>query len=196
MTPQEIQRLHHWIAQVTEIGVAANADHSLFPDDWLFAHRWSKGKKGKSEITVDGTTHEITFVTVGGRTSAIVEALQILPDWVEQAINDKLALLAQKKAEKAEKAGKVEEGEEGETGAGPSKGKGKEKAEASTQSKVKGKGKRKAVEIESDEGEAQETASDGDESEAKETEDSFAENDEDYAQPVVSRSFLAIVAVY
>lgn len=171
LVEEEIARLHHWIKEVTEIGVRANADHRLFPQDWLFSFRWSKGKKGKKEITLpDGTVHEITFHTVGGRTSAVVEALQILPEAVEKAINEKLALTARRKLEKGEKPS-----------SSPSK------------STAKAKGKRKAVEVESDEGEAQMTASE--EAEAQETasegaaskeESEFAGSDDDDTKPIVS----------
>ena len=154
---------------MTEIGVRANADHRLFPDNWLFSLRWSKGKKGKKDITLpDGTTHEITYMTVGGRTSAVVATLQILPEAVEKAINDKLALTARRKAEK------------GETSSSPSK--------------VKGKGKRKAVDVDSDEGEAQLTASDDAEEEVEEngldgedSDEQASDEDEEDNKTIVSR---------
>jgi hypothetical protein len=32
--------LHQQIKDVCTIAVNANADHTKFPDDWLFRHRW------------------------------------------------------------------------------------------------------------------------------------------------------------
>jgi len=49
---------------------AANVD---FPKDWLFHYRWAKGKGGGAKMP-DGSG--ITFDTVGGRTTAIVESKQ------------------------------------------------------------------------------------------------------------------------
>lgn len=49
-------------------------DSEKFPEDWLFKHRWAKGKKNQSSILPSG--EKIEFVTVGGRTSAVVPAIQ------------------------------------------------------------------------------------------------------------------------
>lgn len=86
--------------------VEADADASKFPSTWLFSARWSKGKKQKDFILVrflllfylsfsttwtdrtvpreqpDGTSSSISFVTVGGRTSAVVDKVQILPEGI------------------------------------------------------------------------------------------------------------------
>lgn len=50
------------------------SDSSRFPEDWLFKHRWGKGKKGDPKVLSNGA--KIEFVTVGGRTSAIVPSVQ------------------------------------------------------------------------------------------------------------------------
>jgi len=42
--------------------------------DWLFHHRWSKGKKNQPQKLPNGD--KVVFLTVGGRTSAIVPAVQ------------------------------------------------------------------------------------------------------------------------
>ncbi|RVD84338.1 uncharacterized protein DFL_006090 [Arthrobotrys flagrans] len=47
-------------------------DSSKFPEDWLFKHRWGKGKKGN--VLPNG--EKIDFVKVGGRTSAYVKTRQ------------------------------------------------------------------------------------------------------------------------
>ncbi|KAJ1943490.1 hypothetical protein FBU59_002897 [Linderina macrospora] len=70
---------HELLAQIIDVctkSVAANAESKLFPEDWLFHYRWSKGKKGEHQMP-DGRA--IEFVTVGGRTSAVVPDVQILP---------------------------------------------------------------------------------------------------------------------
>ena len=51
------------------------ADSSKFPDDWLFKHRWGKGKKDAATTLPNGA--KITFLTVGGRTSCIAPSIQI-----------------------------------------------------------------------------------------------------------------------
>ena len=48
-------------------------DSDQFPEDWLFKHRWNKGKKGNNALP-NGA--KITFITVGGRTSAVVPSVQ------------------------------------------------------------------------------------------------------------------------
>lgn len=50
------------------------ADSEKFPENWLFKHRWGKGKKNHSSVLPNGD--KITFLTVGGRTSAIVPSVQ------------------------------------------------------------------------------------------------------------------------
>lgn len=85
-----------------------NADSALFPTNWLFKWRWGKGAKKKkkavsstngdvkveqpaflalvgnivtivTDVEPDGSPATITFVTVGGRTSAVVTELQKMP---------------------------------------------------------------------------------------------------------------------
>ncbi|ORY05540.1 DNA glycosylase/AP lyase [Basidiobolus meristosporus CBS 931.73] len=63
------------IQDVTNFAVSVNADYQKFPTTWLFHYRWNKGKK-KKVTTHDG--NEIIYETVGGRTTAIVPAVQTL----------------------------------------------------------------------------------------------------------------------
>lgn len=49
-------------------------DSSKFPEDWLFKHRWGKGKKDAPTTLPNGD--KITHITVGGRTSCIVPSVQ------------------------------------------------------------------------------------------------------------------------
>jgi formamidopyrimidine-DNA glycosylase len=65
--------LREKIADIVGVAVAAEADYERFPKDWLFHVRWGKGK-GVIARTTAG--HAISFATVGGRTSAVVAAVQ------------------------------------------------------------------------------------------------------------------------
>lgn len=100
--------LHRLLRDVPLKACEVNADSSLFPPNWLFKWRWGKGGKKKKKATTagngdikveqpaflalvrediltaadiqpDGSPATITFVTVGGRTSAVVTELQKIP---------------------------------------------------------------------------------------------------------------------
>jgi formamidopyrimidine-DNA glycosylase len=66
--------LHRWVKEVCAVASDAGAEAGRFPDDWLFPHRWAKGKAGTSRVSGRAIAH----VTVGGRTSAFVPELQRL----------------------------------------------------------------------------------------------------------------------
>ncbi|TFY70054.1 hypothetical protein EVJ58_g24 [Rhodofomes roseus] len=80
LNDDQLRALHTQISEVCRVAVEANADDSKFPDNWLFKHRWGKGKKNKThELKLpDGSPATIKWVTVGGRTSAYVAELQHL----------------------------------------------------------------------------------------------------------------------
>lgn len=59
---------------VCQTAVAGLADSEKFPKDWLFKYRWGKGKKDAITCLPNGA--EISFITVGGRTSCIVPSIQ------------------------------------------------------------------------------------------------------------------------
>lgn len=71
---EEIKRLHASMMYICETAVKVLADSSKFPDDWMFKHRWGKGKKDGPTALPNG--ENITFITVGGRTSCVVPSLQ------------------------------------------------------------------------------------------------------------------------
>lgn len=50
------------------------ADDTKFPESWLFKHRWSKGKKEIPSTLPNG--EKVSYLTVGGRTTAIVASVQ------------------------------------------------------------------------------------------------------------------------
>lgn len=59
---------------VCQTAVDLLADSSKFPEEWLFKHRWGKGKKDAPKHLPNGAA--ITHVTVGGRTSCVVPSVQ------------------------------------------------------------------------------------------------------------------------
>ncbi|KAK3173837.1 hypothetical protein Dsin_032877 [Dipteronia sinensis] len=70
----QIKQLHKSIHYVCGLAVELLADSESFPEDWLFKHRWGKGKKSGTNKLPNG--NKIEFLTVGGRTSAVVPAVQ------------------------------------------------------------------------------------------------------------------------
>ncbi|ESK95566.1 formamidopyrimidine-dna glycosylase [Moniliophthora roreri MCA 2997] len=100
LSMEQLTSLHQHMQNVCQTAIAVDADDSKFPENWLFKHRWGKGK-GKSKggdglklvpisryfvsdccrnsMQPDGTLATIQWVTVGGRTSAYVSELQHMP---------------------------------------------------------------------------------------------------------------------
>ncbi|KAA8648622.1 hypothetical protein EYZ11_001584 [Aspergillus tanneri] len=70
----QIKQLHSAMHYVCSTSVDLLADSERFPEDWLFKHRWEKGKKNVPSVLPNG--QKITFITVGGRTSAVVPSVQ------------------------------------------------------------------------------------------------------------------------
>ncbi|KAL8787146.1 MAG: hypothetical protein Q9213_002362 [Squamulea squamosa] len=74
LSPAQMKQLHKSIHYVCSTAVNLLAESDRFPEEWLFKHRWSKGKKDAPQRLPTGA--KIKFVTVGGRTSAIVPSVQ------------------------------------------------------------------------------------------------------------------------
>lgn len=74
LTDEQITQLHKSIHYICATAVELLADSEQFPEDWLFKHRWGKGKKGSTNTLPNG--EKIAFLTVGGRTSAVVPSVQ------------------------------------------------------------------------------------------------------------------------
>ncbi|GAA5848220.1 hypothetical protein JCM8547_004448 [Rhodosporidiobolus lusitaniae] len=112
-SPDALETLHANILYVTRTAVEADADADKFPKSWLFAHRWGKGKKGeKKEFELpDGSTSPISFVTVGGRTSAVVDKIQILPAGIGEKAKKRKASTPKKKRGRGRKESADEEEE-------------------------------------------------------------------------------------
>lgn len=78
LTDEEIGRLRGAIASVVGAACDAGSDDSKLPQDYLFFYRWGKGgRNGGGDKDFYGRS--IVFVTVGGRTSAVVPAVQGTP---------------------------------------------------------------------------------------------------------------------
>ena len=74
LSEEEIAAVHRWVQEVCQVACDVDAESDRFPDHWLFHVRWEKGKKEGAKIG----GHAIEHVTVGGRTSAYVPAVQKL----------------------------------------------------------------------------------------------------------------------
>ncbi len=72
--PAQVKQLHKSIQYVCGFAVEHLADSSKFPEEWLFKHRWGKGKKDSSTTLPNGS--KFVYVTVGGRTSCVVPSVQ------------------------------------------------------------------------------------------------------------------------
>ncbi|KAK9795225.1 hypothetical protein WJX73_005822 [Symbiochloris irregularis] len=71
LSEEQVEKLHHWLHEVPRQACEVGAVSDNFPSSWLFTHRWSQ----KGNPCVEGG-HKIEFNTVGGRTTAVVPALQ------------------------------------------------------------------------------------------------------------------------
>lgn len=74
LSDDQIKELHTAMHYVFTTALDVLADSEKFPEHWLFKHRWGKGKKNQPSALPNGD--KITFITVGGRTSAVVPAIQ------------------------------------------------------------------------------------------------------------------------
>lgn len=69
----QVKKLHDSMMFVCKTSIDCLADSDKFPEDWLMKHRWGKGKKDGAKLP-NGA--KITFLKVGGRTSAVVPSVQ------------------------------------------------------------------------------------------------------------------------
>jgi formamidopyrimidine-DNA glycosylase len=111
----QIDQLHRAIHYVCGTSVELLGDSDKFPEDWLFKHRWQKGKKNASNTLPNG--EKIAFLTVGGRTSAVVPSIQkktgpVAKDMDEAVLVDGESETPKKAQGKKRKAVKEEEEDE------------------------------------------------------------------------------------
>lgn len=74
LAPSDFEALYAALRNVLDVAIAAGADASRYPPDWLFHHRWG-GARGAQEIG----GHPIVREKIGGRTAAWVPARQRRP---------------------------------------------------------------------------------------------------------------------
>lgn len=108
LSDDQISQLHKSIHYVCGTAVDLLADSEKFPDTWLFKHRWGKGKKDAPNVLPNG--QKIAFLTVGGRTSAVIPAIQKKTGPVAKEMEEAVEDEKPKKAAKKRKA-EVEEEE-------------------------------------------------------------------------------------
>ncbi|XXG95971.1 hypothetical protein Hte_002248 [Hypoxylon texense] len=70
----DVATLYEAVRRVCQTAVDKLGDSDEFPADWLFRHRWGKGKKDSPTTLPNGD--RITHITVGGRTSCVVPSVQ------------------------------------------------------------------------------------------------------------------------
>ncbi|EXJ86182.1 formamidopyrimidine-DNA glycosylase [Capronia coronata CBS 617.96] len=112
LTDEQIAQLHKSIHYVCGTAVELLADSEKFPEDWLFKHRWGKGKKNSSNVLPTG--EKIAFLTVGGRTSAVVPSVQkktgpVAKEMSEAEVLDGEDVQPKKQKSKKRKAAAVED---------------------------------------------------------------------------------------
>ena len=101
-TDEQVKKLHDAMMYVCDTAVGTLAESDKFPEDWLMKYRWSKGKKENPKLP-NGS--KITFLKVGGRTSAIVPSVQKKTAAVAGDVSDEAADQSEEEV-KPKKAGK------------------------------------------------------------------------------------------
>jgi formamidopyrimidine-DNA glycosylase len=104
LSPKQVKQLHKSIQYVCGFAVDNLADSSTFPEDWLFKHRWGKGKKDRATKLPNGD--KFVFLTVGGRTSCVVPSVQKKTGPVAKDIEDEAEENVKSESEKEEKPAK------------------------------------------------------------------------------------------
>ena len=74
LSDTQISQLHTSLHYVVSHAVDTLVDWDSFPENWLFKYRWDKGKKNSPSRLANGA--KIEYITVGGRTSAVVPSVQ------------------------------------------------------------------------------------------------------------------------
>jgi formamidopyrimidine-DNA glycosylase len=86
LSHEQLKQLHKSIHYVCGTAVELLGDSEKFPETWLFKHRWVKGKNDATSTLPNG--EKIVFLTVGGRTSAVVPSIQKKTGPVAKDISD------------------------------------------------------------------------------------------------------------
>jgi formamidopyrimidine-DNA glycosylase len=96
---EHMQRVYEAIRMVCQTACDKLGNSDEFPDDWLFNHRWGKGKSGGKLPNGE----KLAFLTVGGRTSCYAPALQKKTGSVPKESEVKEEEMEQEEVEAAEK---------------------------------------------------------------------------------------------
>lgn len=96
------------------------ADSEKFPEHWLFKHRWGRGKKNQPSVLPNG--EKIVFLTVGGRTSAVVPSVQKKTGAVSKDVSDEDGNVSQSQPKRKRATPQKEEGNDSEPDEGKTKG--------------------------------------------------------------------------
>lgn len=86
LSKEQVKQLHKSMHYVCGLSCEVLADSSKFPETWLFKHRWGKGKKDAPKTLPNG--QKIEFLTVGGRTSAVIPSVQKKTGPVKAEVDD------------------------------------------------------------------------------------------------------------
>lgn len=104
LSPKQVKQLHKSILYVCGFAVDNLADSRKFPEDWLFKHRWGKGKKDRPTKLPNGD--KFVFLTVGGRTSCVVPSVQKKTGPVAKDVEDEAEENVKSESEEEEKPAK------------------------------------------------------------------------------------------
>lgn len=88
LSAAQVKQLHKSIQYVCSFAVDHLADSSTFPKEWLFKHRWGKGKKNSSTTLPNGA--KFVYLKVGGRTSCVVPSVQKKTGPVAKDVDDEV----------------------------------------------------------------------------------------------------------
>lgn len=108
LTENEVDIMEEKLKKILTVGIQCLDDGNAFPSDWIFQSRWQK--RGKEPV-IDSNGHTVSFVTSGGRTSAIVAKFQKKMSRKPPAIqctenadsNDKIRKVIKRENERGEK---------------------------------------------------------------------------------------------
>ncbi|KAI9217528.1 Formamidopyrimidine-DNA glycosylase N-terminal domain-containing protein [Blastocladiella britannica] len=77
LSTRDLVATHTALATVVTDACGVDGDSDAYPADWLFHVRWDKRRQRSADAPVTcALGHPVEFVTVGGRTSAVVPAVQ------------------------------------------------------------------------------------------------------------------------
>jgi formamidopyrimidine-DNA glycosylase len=109
LSDEQLRQLHKSVHYICGTAVELLGDSEQFPETWLFRHRWGKGKKDTSKTLPSG--EKIVFLTVGGRTSAVIPSVQKKTGLVAKEMSEAESGGEEDAPKKAKKASKKRQSE-------------------------------------------------------------------------------------